>query len=223
MLWPLSICILCLSWSSNLKSIHVYLMNGISLYDYTASYLSLLWLIDLDPSFLLSWTVLQYSCLLTEEILLFSASYHGFPAICLPFVWGPERNDVVLFSVLTHCIWKFLCQGLNLSLSCDLCCSCSNTRLFTHCAGQGIEPTPVQRQCRILYLPRQVGTPWCLFLTHVFPFPLDFPKSNVLYTLRAEIKDGGIGKHCLGLSDPPEVGQQVTGICPVFKCLRFFF
>jgi len=97
MLWPLSICILCLSWSSNLKSIHVYLMNGISLYDYTASYLSLLWLIDLDPSFLLSWTVLQYSCLLTEEILLFSASYHGFPAICLPFVWGPERNDVVFF------------------------------------------------------------------------------------------------------------------------------
>ena len=35
---------------------------------------------------------------------------------------------------------EFLGQGSNLSHSCDLCCSCSNARSLTHCAGPGIKP-----------------------------------------------------------------------------------
>ena len=31
-------------------------------------------------------------------------------------------------------------QGSDLSHSCDLCCSCSNTGSLTHCAGPGIKP-----------------------------------------------------------------------------------
>ena len=52
----------------------------------------------------------------------------------------------------THGIWKFLGQGLNTSCSCDLCHGCSNTGYLTHCTWRGIEPTPLQRQCRILNL-----------------------------------------------------------------------
>ena len=31
--------------------------------------------------------------------------------------------------------------GISPSHSCDLCCSCSNARSLTHCAGLGIEPS----------------------------------------------------------------------------------
>ena len=37
---------------------------------------------------------------------------------------------LLLFNGCTHGIWKFLGQRLNLSLSCDLCYSCGNTRSF---------------------------------------------------------------------------------------------
>ena len=63
------------------------------------------------------------------------------------------------FSLFSHTcsIWKILGQGSNLSLSCDLHHSCSNTGSLTHCAGMGIKPMPqrqpgpLQRQCWILY------------------------------------------------------------------------
>ena len=49
-------------------------------------------------------------------------------------------------------MWKFPGQGLNPRSSCDLCHSCGNAGSLTHCAGPGIIPTPLQRQCWILNL-----------------------------------------------------------------------
>ena len=47
----------------------------------------------------------------------------------------------VLFCYGCTCgMWKFSGQGSNLSHSCDLCHSCSNTESLTHCAGLGTEP-----------------------------------------------------------------------------------
>ena len=43
-------------------------------------------------------------------------------------------------------IWKFWGQGSNLSWSCNLCHSCSNTESLTHCIGLGIKSVPPQRQ-----------------------------------------------------------------------------
>ena len=54
---------------------------------------------------------------------------------------GPPRGSVQTTSCTSYSFfWKFLGQGLNLSPSCDLCLSCSNTRSLTHCAGPGIKP-----------------------------------------------------------------------------------
>lgn len=43
-------------------------------------------------------------------------------------------------------IWKFLNQGLNPSLSCDLHHSCGHAGSFTHCPGLGSQPAPLKRQ-----------------------------------------------------------------------------
>ena len=49
----------------------------------------------------------------------------------------------------SHGIWKFLGQGSNLSYSCDPHHSCCNARPLTHCAGLGIKPVLLPRQCQI--------------------------------------------------------------------------
>ena len=54
-------------------------------------------------------------------------------------------------------LWKFPGQGSNLSCSCNLRQSCSNTGFLTPCAGPEMEPMlqcqlkPLQRQQRILH------------------------------------------------------------------------
>ena len=67
-----------------------------------------------------------------------------------------SRQCIFFFSFLfffwgasIHSIWNFLGQGSNPSHSCDLRHGCSNAGSLTHCAGLGIECTPLQRQCRI--------------------------------------------------------------------------
>lgn len=50
-------------------------------------------------------------------------------------------------------IWKFPCQGLNLSHSFNLHHSCGHDAgSLTHCAGLGIKPALPQRRCQILNL-----------------------------------------------------------------------
>lgn len=44
-------------------------------------------------------------------------------------------------SRLPHCMWKFPGQGSDLSLSFNLCYSCSKASSLTHCAGLGLKPT----------------------------------------------------------------------------------
>lgn len=51
--------------------------------------------------------------------------------------------SLLFFKSRTHGIWKFLGQGLNLSHTCNLCCSCGKS--FTPCTTRlGIEPMPPQ-------------------------------------------------------------------------------
>ena len=51
------------------------------------------------------------------------------------------RNLIIFFFFShTHNTWKFLGQGLNLSLSCNLMLD-----PLTYCTGLGIEPAPPQR------------------------------------------------------------------------------
>ena len=60
------------------------------------------------------------------------------------------------FFYYPHGILKFLGPGLNLSCSCDICHSCSNSGSLTHCTSPRIEiapqqwPMTLQRQCPIL-------------------------------------------------------------------------
>ena len=59
--------------------------------------------------------------------------------------WG-VRQFCFFFLGCTQGVWKFLGQGLLLSLSCSLHHSCSNTGSLTHCTGPGIELAPPQKQ-----------------------------------------------------------------------------
>ena len=56
--------------------------------------------------------------------------------------------------------------GLNLSCSCDLYHSCSNTRSSTHCTKLEIKPVPLQRQ---YWIPNPTAPQWELSHLHVYP------------------------------------------------------
>ena len=56
--------------------------------------------------------------------------------------WARIFPHFLFFNGCPHGIWKFLGQGLNLSLSCDLYCGCNNTGSFNplHLIGD-LKPT----------------------------------------------------------------------------------
>uniref|UniRef100_A0A8D1CN13 Uncharacterized protein n=1 Tax=Sus scrofa TaxID=9823 RepID=A0A8D1CN13_PIG len=52
--------------------------------------------------------------------------------------------SLFFFNGCTHSIWKYPGQELNPSCSCNLHCSCGNTRTLTHCTRPGFETLPPQ-------------------------------------------------------------------------------
>ena len=92
-----------------------------------------------------------------------------------------------LFSLLFVCLFLFLFfvffflfqhtvsygvpgQGSNPSHSCNLCCSCGNTRSLTHCSMPGIEPLS-PKHCRSCC--STAGTPFFFFLIFYDRHPND--------------------------------------------------
>ena len=62
--------------------------------------------------------------------------------VCLLVTLGPPVSPCAIFFFFgcICSIWKFLGQGSNMSHSCNLCHSCSNTRSLTPEPGQGLKP-----------------------------------------------------------------------------------
>ena len=69
------------------------------------------------------------------------------------------KERLFFFFGYTYSTWKFQGQGSNPHQSCNLGCSCRNTRSFTYCTGPGIEPLLPQRQTRSLTHCTTAGTP----------------------------------------------------------------
>ena len=84
-----------------------------------------------------------------------------------PFIiiYCPSLSSVFVCLFLLH-QWHMEIprQGLNLSWSCGLCNSCSNTRSLTHCARLGIELVPSQKQAGLLNRCATAGTSFSVFL-----------------------------------------------------------
>lgn len=67
----------------------------------------------------------------------------------LLLTWG-RPGFLFFFFSHPHSIWEFLGQGLNPSLSRNLCHSRSNKRSLTHCTRLGMQPATPQREARSL-------------------------------------------------------------------------
>lgn len=94
------------------------------------------------PKIFSIWTFTNKFCLppILESVLKF-IMVNIWEQYCICFIY-----IYIYFPPCRMChIWMFLGQGLNLSCSCNLRHSYSNTRPLTHCTGLGNEPMPQQR------------------------------------------------------------------------------
>ena len=73
---------------------------------------------------------------------------------CIWIIISQSQWRVNSFYGHTHCIWKFLDQGSNLSSSCNLCHSCSNAWPFnTLCqAGDWTQASAVTQATAVVFL-----------------------------------------------------------------------